>query len=556
MGKLSTIRDERVQVIALILLAMTLRVIASHFAATDVDEPVYRYMASYALIHGFPAGRPEAFQPVVPFLYHPPFALYALGLWLKITGSNSLLTARTFSILCSGIFLLLVYVLVRRTISQSVALLTLSLLCIDGWIIYTNQTVYLENSLIILIVLAVFLYWVAFNKDTTAKKKLGLYCVAGIATGLAIIYKHIGLYLLIGVALNLLLNRRDWKGHSILFGTALAIVGIYMISMHLIFKQIYDAETLIQFDRTIGVIDSPGINYGLQDAIAAIVSRYWVFPATIIVLISGSIVASITYAKMLYKRQKGDTVLLTWALGGVIFAVGASLKSPSYMILWLVPLYIVVAQWVWPRLKVIRKKHVYIFFAMFLVIFAISMTTFYFRYFRFSGNTLVDLERYINQVVPANAIVATEDYIGIDITAQYVDIELIFTSKDLLDSNADYMAIYWSTTQKIPKTLGNIQKYCFNQRTFSGFRDSIMVCKIDKNALAKLDLAPNLWKGKIFGYTIPEGGQGSCKKCKRPIQQSLSKKQCSWPRPVANPSHKWHVSWASRTPRSINGVRS
>src|SRR2546430_17085127 len=74
--------------------------------------------------------------------------------------------------------------------------------------------------------------------------------------------------------------------------------------------------------------------------------------------------------------------------------------------------------------------------------------------------------------------------------------------------------------------------------------------------LKLLDLAPNLWKRESLGYAIPEGGAGSCKKCKRPIPQSLSEKLCSWRRPVANRSRKWHVSWASQIPRFINGVRS
>src|SRR2546426_1336383 len=44
-----------------------------------------------------------------------------------------------------------------------------------------------------------------------------------------------------------------------------------------------------------------------------------------------------------------------------------------------------------------------------------------------------------------------------------------------------------------------------------------------------------------LGYTLSEGGQGSCKRFKRPIQQSLSVKQYNWLRPVASRSHKWPV---------------
>jgi hypothetical protein len=45
----------------------------------------------------------------------------------------------------------------------------------------------------------------------------------------------------------------------------------------------------------------------------------------------------------------------------------------------------------------------------------------------------------------------------------------------------------------------------------------------------RTDPAPNLWRSEICGYTIPEGGKGSCKRFKRPIQQSLSVKQSNCP---------------------------
>src|SRR6266487_4926120 len=69
------------------------------------------------------------------------------------------------------------------------------------------------------------------------------------------------------------------------------------------------------------------------------------------------------------------------------------------------------------------------------------------------------------------------------------------------------------------------------------------------------DPAPNLGRSEICGYPIPEGGKGSCKRFKRPIQQSLSVKPSNLPRPVESRSPKSPASWASPTPQSINGVK-
>ncbi len=41
------------------------------------------------------------------------------------------------------------------------------------------------------------------------------------------------------------------------------------------------------------------------------------------------------------------------------------------------------------------------------------------------------------------------------------------------------------------------------------------------------DPAPSLWSSESFGYTIPEGETGVCKRHKRPTQPNLSERQCA-----------------------------
>src|SRR5260370_39711997 len=58
------------------------------------------------------------------------------------------------------------------------------------------------------------------------------------------------------------------------------------------------------------------------------------------------------------------------------------------------------------------------------------------------------------------------------------------------------------------------------------------------------DLPPNLWRSEILKYTLPEGGKGSCKRCKRSTQPSLSGRRCDWLRPVGSRLRTEPVNWA------------
>jgi hypothetical protein len=59
-----------------------------------------------------------------------------------------------------------------------------------------------------------------------------------------------------------------------------------------------------------------------------------------------------------------------------------------------------------------------------------------------------------------------------------------------------------------------------------------------KKHASNTDLDPLLWKRKTLGYTVSQGGQGSCKKSKGPIRRSLNEKRCGLPRLVASLLHK------------------
>ncbi|BCL82296.1 hypothetical protein ccbrp13_47610 [Ktedonobacteria bacterium brp13] len=489
---------------ALILLLTTLstclRVIAAFHTGTEVDEPIYRFAAAYYLHHGFPAVRPALSEPVIPFLYHPPFALMLLGEWFRLWGSETLLTGRMLSILCSGIVLILLYLFLLRAAGRAVAIVACLLIAIDPWLIFTNQAVYLENSQMLFCVFFAWSYWFACESDSgRERERLGRYLLAGIFLGCAIIWKHIGGFLLISVLAQYLLQRRHLRGHLLLLGVALLIMACYVFAMHCWFGAIYDNATMVQIDRTFWDRYSPGLNYSPWDAVQVIYTRYYIFPITILVLVGGALLTTVCYYKYLFKKRpltSGNTTVLTWALGGIIFAVVSSLKSPHYMVLWLIPLYVLIAIEGVPfvlrltrpafrqRRAVLLMRSGLICCILLLVL--TNMWSFRMRFLNPFGNTLALADSYINEHIPDDSIIITQDYFGVDILPRYINIAGITRVDQIISTSASYVALYWSTTEPLPETLQTINSRCSKMATFTGFKDHVEICKLYKGTVASM----------------------------------------------------------------------
>ncbi len=472
-----------------LIVALAARLYASFHAGLEVDEPIYRYAAAYAAQFGFPSVRAEATRQFLPFLYHPPFFLWLLALWFKLWGSGSYLTGRLFSVLCSAVMLGLLYGFVRAHISKGVALLALIFVGSDAWISFTNQAIYLENSQMIFIILAVWAYWSASKANSLDNRQYALrYLLAGLLIGWVLVFKQIGGSILIGVLANMVMQRKHWLGHVILLIVVLEVVAVYALSMHAAFGSLFDSATLTQIRRTLWERQSAGLTYSPSTALKAIASRYFIFPVTILTLVGGSLLAVVRFIQhLLGKRKEEYPIVLGWALGGVVFALSISLKSPHYMILWLVPLYIFLSKELYriftARPKIKRRYMRGILLAGLLVV---NLWSFQARFLNLPGDALAQVDAYINSHIPSDAVVLTEDYIGVDISPQYMNINLEDTPAKVFKSGATYAALYWSTTEPLPTSLGNINRYCIPSKIFSGFKDTTEVCKIDRSVLAAM----------------------------------------------------------------------
>lgn len=483
------LRTEFGLVSLLLVIFCGIRYLAAIYTGIEVDEPIYRYAAVYAAQYGFPAVRAAAGQMTIPFLYHPPFFLLILGQWFKIWHDTSYFTGRLFNVCTSTLMLLLLYLFVRHKIGLSEAVLALLFIGSDAWIIFTNQGIYLENSQLILIILAFWAYWWATETASSSWKQVsGRFLFTGVIVGCVLIYKQIGGFIILSILANWLFQRRHLLGHLLLLIVSGAIFCGYLLVMHLSFGTLFDSATSVQIGRTFWARSSAGLTYSPWLALEAIGNRYFIFLTTIVVLASGSALAIIRSIQHLFRKRQGNTIVLSWALGGVVFALSISLKSPHYMILWLVPLYLLITQevcrWMRRRLAILQRVTWIALIASSLIL--INLWSYQARFLHVPGNTLAMADAYINATIPTSAVVITEDYIGVDIQPQYININFIQTPQAIFQSQAGYIALYWSTTEPIPASFGDVAKYCTPLATFSGFKDNIEVCKINKVFLAAL----------------------------------------------------------------------
>ncbi len=482
-------------------IALLVRLYAAFHTGLEVDEPIYHNAAALALRYGYPSLRPAYHHPVIPFLYHPPFYLFLLMGWFKLWESISYLTGRMLSVIISLIMLLLLYVFTRQVLGRKVVLIALVLVGSDVWIIFTNQAIYLENSLMLLIILAIWVYWHATHTFPSSRSRyLMWYGLAGLLAGCVIIYKQIGGFIVLVVLLNLLLQRKHWLGHAVLCGMMLLVVAGYGLAMHLAFGTLYHTALLDQLYRTLGKKAAPGLNDSVLVALQAIWSRYWIFLVTIVVLLGGSAITLLRYLQGMFRRRNvSQPVIVSWALGGVLFALSISLKSPHYMILWIVPLYLVLAQEIYeaPRNRRSRarlhgfSRRAQALGLLLCVLFLVGdVWGFQARFLHTHGDSLQQADSYINETLPPTAVVLTQNYIGVDLVPQFLDITLITTPQQILQKGVTFMALYWSDTEPISPSLGPVNRYCLPMREFTGFKDHVEVCKIDPIALAAVANPP------------------------------------------------------------------
>jgi len=473
--------------VLLILIMYSFRMISASRVNLEVDEPINYLTSINTHLIGFPAVKEELGQELEPYFSHPPFGSMITAQWFNLVG-NDILLARILSVFMSTLALAMLAGFMRTTIGYYAGLFTLLLLGSDCWLIMTNSMFYLENIQLVLLVATARVYWKTLSEVGETQKKAYLCTLTGILVGTVFIYKHIGVYLVLGVITGWFALRKNHQYHWVILSVALLVVTIYSQLMYQRWGNWWWDPTWHQIQRTFGQREARGLNYGIDTMIEVLIERYWIFGVTIVGMSLGALSTVITYAGYVLGKVKlryATAVIVFWGMGAIIFGGGTALRSPHYFMLWLLPFWTLIAI----GLYQLYRKRPWVVIGILVLLVSLNLLTFANRILTPHGDVIADSAQYVTEELPETAIVATEPYIAALFDQKYVRYDQT-SLLELLDVGATHLVLYWTTTADIPEEVGGkglALSYCNPvSEEFSGFKDYAVVCEINRENLKNL----------------------------------------------------------------------
>ena len=404
--------------------------------AWQFDEAIY-WRVSENMQHGKLAEHSVYGLPFEPFLYQPPIFFEIMARWFDLVGA-SIYHARLFGVGCTAVMQVLLFRLLFRLHGLRIALLAVLPVIFDGWLLYIERVSYIENALMILVVLGFLLYARALDAPSLSR-----FFLAGLALGAAASFKQTGAYVVVAVMLCWLIVRRHHRGHFVLLGGALLVIAAYLLLM--IVK--YDApgnpwfiqQSLVQVRRVLGLQQSGGTLTSPGGALHLLTQQYKYFVPSL-VLAGCAILIALRRTWQCYRARswtpaQPNAVLYAWLVTGVVVFGSSSLKFPQYFVLILLPAYCYLwtelAHWdldpwwrtFWPIAAAI-----------------IGTMSFLLTVPVFNVNSLAEVQAYAAGRIPGSAIVVTEETIGDLINQRWCTVE----KADACLGHATY-AITWQT---------------------------------------------------------------------------------------------------------------
>lgn len=438
----------------------------------DWDEPVYAAVGrSVAEGHGIYAKGSFGVAPE-PYLFHPPFHFELLGAWFALFGAG-IAQARVLTALASLITLTLLYVLLRRRWGTW-ALAPCLVLATDGWLVFTNRVSWIENIMMVLAVGGLVVYDAALRSG-----RVRAYAAAGLLLGGATVYKHVGIYVLVAVMAHWLLVRRgraERRPHLILAGCALAVIALYVAAATVLTLRHGGGSTFledsrVQLQRLTGHKASRG-SIGGDATLSALTGPYKVFALTLALSAAGGLLVAWRGLQALRRRNMaaiGDPLLFCWAASALVCFAALKLKMGHYFMMVEVPLLLVLAAELRPRLRDRRALGL----ALLALVVAANAVTFDLRFADRHDNALGAVAAYTAADLPRDALVLTEESVGSIIDQPYCKL----TKAGACKAQVKYLIIYRSLTQAPPSTplLDGMIRYARPLREFSGFKEHITV---------------------------------------------------------------------------------
>jgi 4-amino-4-deoxy-L-arabinose transferase-like glycosyltransferase len=400
------------------------------------DEAVY-WRVSVSVQHGVLAEHSVYGLPWEPFLYQPPVYFLVVARWFDLVGA-SIYHARLLGVFWTVGMQVLLFRLLWRIHGPRLALAAMLPMIFDGWLLYIERVSYIENALMVLVVLAFLLYQRALDRPSWQR-----FAVAGLAVGAAASFKQTGVYVLVAVLLCWLIIRREHRGHFVLLGAAMLVIAIYLVAM----VRMYDLpgqpwfidQSLTQVRRVLGLQKSGGTLTTPGGALHLLTAQYRYFAPSLL-LAATAVAIAVRRTWQCYRARdwapaRPNALLYSWLATGVVVFGSSTLKFPQYFALILVPAYCYLwtelGRWDWqPDSK---------WAAVGAAVLA-GVVSFLLTIPAFGVNSLAEVQSYAAHEIPANAIVVTEQSIGDLIQQPWCTVE----KADACVGHATY-AVTWQT---------------------------------------------------------------------------------------------------------------
>lgn len=387
--------------------------------AWQYDETIY-WRVAVNVQHGMLSEHPLRGVAWAPFLYQPPFYMLLLAKWFGWTGA-SIYHARILGVIMTTGMLIALFRLLWAIHGPLIALITVTPIVFDGWLLYIERVSYIENALIVLIVIAMLLYQRALERPSWQR-----FALAGAAIGAAAIFKQTGSYALLTTLLCWLIIRRDHKGHLIMTGVAVTVIVAYLVTMTGMYNlpghPWFTSQSLVQLRRVLGIQQSGGTLTSPAKLVHLLAAQYGIFVPSLLCGLAATLIALrrllACYRARNWLPARDNALCFAWLCSGVVVFGLSALKFPQYFALILVPAYCFlwteVIKWDWRagwKAGVVGAATL-----AGLGSFALAVPT-------LSVNTLAEVQRYAATHIPRTSLVVTEQSIGDLITQPWCKVE-------------------------------------------------------------------------------------------------------------------------------------
>jgi 4-amino-4-deoxy-L-arabinose transferase-like glycosyltransferase len=472
--------------------------------AYDWDESNYLEIGRNVAEFGVVTAKTPFGQEPELYFYNPVFYFWLEGGWFKLFGSG-ILQARWLAA-GAAVLMLLMLAGMLRSLLGTWALLAVSLLALDGWMIFTNRVGWIENVGFVFAVGGLWLYKVALDKPTWLR-----FGAAGLVLAWATVFKHQFGYFIVGVFFCWLIVREHHRKHVVMFGTMVLGAVAYVAAMLLWNADDYRREMGGQLMRLLGKRASRGAVSSLSETITAFQNQYAIYFGMVVALgLAGALVAYRT-AQIAWRlvaawrqsrqaeigseldswRQRWDyafervmpyALVYAWALGAfACFGPTMKVRLPHYIFLVIVPAYCYLAA----ELKQYVERGVWQGgrrFAVAMLAVVVMGSGLYATYQRMSRddrNAFGEAAVWIKQNVPAGSLIITEEPIG-----NNTPDDVLYCKMDRAAScekaGADYLVVYTTLTFKPPDSpaIQRMTKTGQVLATFEDFKAKIVVYRI------------------------------------------------------------------------------